>query len=642
VKLAKCKVYASTNAYVTLDNATYIGETLFTIPEIFNITSFLSLVGTGASSGSDKRIMQNGQPNSHYNQINAVAELSSAAFRIQYNSGGDMRGINMVRNAFSTFVISTSTSYGRLYFDFGGDYYIRESNNGGSALISKETGAVIQAYPTGISVVLGGYQYNTSYNNIAFATVFYYDGKLVPCGFNIDRYSSTISFLCMSRSNLASPYLPDSISQYILNSYSPDPYADIPESGPSTPSGTYDFSSSDDISFPALPQLSAVSTGFISLWSPSEEQMLKLSSFMWNADPLTIDFWKKIVADPMKLIYGLNIIPLDLEEMGLIDGEGTVVVGLIDTGVLMNHLSAQWVELDCGSITLDETWSAYLDYDPYTKLEVYLPYCGTHPLKVDDFMPGTISLKYHIDLLSGACVAILVSTKSDKHGDTLNSVVYQFMGNCASQLPVTSEQYADAVRSVIQLAASIGTMVALGAGGAGAGAAVASTAMPTAWGHFDSPLHTTSALSTQVAGLVPAEDMGPIDWRGYMPPAGTPSLAETTSKAGGTLKKIGGIHAASAAVENVMGIKPNIERSGAIGSTGGLLSVQTPYLILTRPRQARPKDQNKYTGYPSFITETLGDLEGWTIVQAIHLENIACTAEELAEIDELLKSGVIF
>lgn len=427
----------------------------------------------------------------------------------------------------------------------------------------------------------------------------------------------------------------------IVNPQPPDPYEDIPESTVSEPSGTYDFQTTDDISFPQMPQLSAVSTGFISLWSPTEDQMLKLSSFMWNANPLTIDFWKKLVADPMKLIYGLNIIPLDLEAMGLIDGEGTPVVGLIDTRVPMNHLSTQWVELDCGTIDIDETWSAYLDYDPYTKLEIYLPYCGTHPLKIDDFMPGAISLKYHIDLLSGACVAILVSTKSDKHGDTLNSVVYQFMGNCASQIPVTSDQYADAVRSVIQLAASIGTMVALGAGGAGAGAAVASTAMPTAWGHFDSPLHTTNALSTQVAGLVPAQDSGPIDWRGFMPSA-TPSVAETASQAGGILKKIGGIHAASAAVENVMGIKPNIERSGAIGSTGGLLSVQIPYLIMTRPRQARPKDQNKYTGYPSFITETLGDLTGWTIVQAIHLENIACTAEELAEIDELLKSGVIF
>lgn len=371
---------------------------------------------------------------------------------------------------------------------------------------------------------------------------------------------------------------------------SADPYSEIPQSETSVPSGTYDFTTSDDIGVPQLPALSAVNTGFISLWAPTEEQMLKLSSFMWNANPLTIEFWKKIVADPMQLIYGLNIIPLDLDSMGMIDGAGNVVVGLISTGITMNHLSGQWVELDCGEITLDETWSAYLDYDPYTKLEIYLPYCGTHPLKVDDFMPGKVKLTYHIDLLSGACVAILTSTKSDKHGDTLNSVVYEFMGNCAAQIPVTASQYADAVRSVIQLAASVGAMIA-GAAGAGAAAAASESAAL--------PASTGLSISS-------------------------------------------GTHAAAAMVENVMGIKPNIERSGAIGATGGLLSVQVPYLILTRPRQARPEDQNAYTGYPSFITETLNDLEGWTQVQAIHLENIPCTADEMTEIDGLLKSGVIF
>ena len=257
----------------------------------------------------------------------------------------------------------------------------------------------------------------------------------------------------------------------------------------------------------------------------------------------------------------------------------------------MNHLSSQWVLFDCGTITLDETWGAYLDYDPYTKLEIYLPFCGAHPLKVDDFMPGTISLKYYIDLLSGTCVAVVKSIKSNKHGDVLDSVVYQFMGNCAAQIPVTAQQFADAVRAAINIAASIGSMVATGVGGAAAAAGA-----KNALGGISTTAHTVSQEVSTGASVV----------------------------------------------ENVMNIKPAIERSGAIGSAGSLLSVRTPYLILTRPRMARPESQNVYTGYPSFITETLGDLKGWTIVQAIHLDNIPCTADEINEIDELLKGGVIF
>ena len=371
------------------------------------------------------------------------------------------------------------------------------------------------------------------------------------------------------------------------------PYSGIQDTDTDGGLGTYDFTTSDDIDFPPLPTLSAVNTGFVSLWSPTNEQMLNLSRYMWNADILTADFWKKLLANPMDLIFGLNIIPVDLRapESSYIGTPRNVVVGLRDTQIEMDTITTQWIEYDCGYIDISETWGAYLDYDPYTKLDIYLPFCGVHPIRIDDFMPGRIHVKYHIDLLSGSCVAIIKSTKTDEHGDVLNSVVYQFMGNCATQIPVTATQYADAVRSAISIAASVGSMVATGVGGAAAASGV-----------------KKAATATQIR-------------------------ANTVSHE---------LNTGASAVENVMNLKPSIERSGAIGSAGALLSVQVPYLILTRPRQAKPDEQQKYTGYPSFITEYLSDLEGWTEVQAIHLEGIPCTMNELSEIDELLKSGVIF
>lgn len=369
-----------------------------------------------------------------------------------------------------------------------------------------------------------------------------------------------------------------------------DPYSPIPPSGPGGGVGTHDPSSSDDVDFPGDPGVSAVNTGFISLWSPTEQQMLNLSRYMWNVDITTIDFWKRLWADPMDIIYGLNIIPVDFRATGrtIIGGTEHVIVGLVNTKVDMDYLVSQWIDVDCGSIDVEEMWGAYLDYDPYTKLEIYLPYCGYHPLRIDDFMSGSISLKYKIDLLSGACVAIIKATKPNDDQNDLDSVIYQFMGNCATQIPVTASQFADAVRSTMSLAASIGTMVATGVGGAAAAA-------------------SKQGLST----------------------VGKAQLASSMIGEG------------AATVENVMGIKPAIERSGALGGAAGLLAVQTPYLILTRPRQAHPETQSKYTGYPSFMTRELSQCFGWTIVKEIHLENIPCTSEEMIEIDNLLKEGVI-
>lgn len=411
-----------------------------------------------------------------------------------------------------------------------------------------------------------------------------------------------------------------------------DPYSPGGTTGPGGGIGTHDPGSSDPIGFNMLPEVSAVGTGFLSLWSPTEQQMLDLSEYMWNANPLTLDFWRRLIADPIQLIYGLNIIPLSLYDAGLIGGTESVVVGMINTGIKMDYLTSQWVELDCGTIDIEETWGAYLDYDPYTKLDIYLPYIGYRPLRVDDFMPGVIHVKYKIDLLTGACCAQISSTKSDEHGDTLDSVIYQFTGNCATQIPVTATQYADAVRSAISLAAAIGTVALLAGSGASAAGTAGASIMPGVdpVGLLNSP------------GMVPVDSelFGAMSQYNFM--TASSEAGAVLKSAGGTLKNVGMIHAGASAVENVMGIKPSVQRSGAIGGAAGMLGTQTPYLIFTRPRQAVPENQSTYTGYPSFMTKQLSELTGFTQIQSIHLEGIPCTANELAEIDALLKSGVIF
>ena len=96
---------------------------------------------------------------------------------------------------------------------------------------------------------------------------------------------------------------------------------------------------------------------------------------------------------------------------------------------------------------------------------------------------------------------------------------------------------------------------------------------------------------------------------------------------------------ASAAVNN---LKPSIEKSGSLGGPGGILGVKRPYLILSRPNRQIPKNQNKFIGYPTYINKKIKDVSGYIVVEDVHLDGIAgATAEELSEIEALLKSGVI-
>lgn len=584
-------------------------------------SEFIYLGAHGAYNGS-RAIYANGQNISMWQPLSrpipVIGLLDSCCLEYVFSNGYKMR-----REA----IVHTQGNLYWSFFDSDGRLIAREQSDDINYLWDAQT----------IAEVLG----DTTYRYI-FATLVVSrmrpDGK-IPEDATFASYTffgaknhATGSVAPISESGFVSA-LRNFFNNVPGKKYENDPYSPIDPAGPGGGNQPYDPFGTDDIGYELLPEVSAVGTGFVSLWCPTEQQMLNLSAYMWNADALTLDFWRKLVADPLQLVYGLNIIPLNLRSMGIVGNTpDDVVVGAISTGIKMDYLTSQWVELDCGSIDIDESiLGSYLDYDPFTKVEIYLPYIGYRPLRVDDIMPGTIQLKYRIDLLTGSCVAQIKATKSSLHDDTLNSVIYQFMGNCATQIPVTASQYADAVRSAITAAAAIGTVVALAGTGAAAGMVAGAELMPAS-----DPVGLLSS-----PGMVPVDSELGMNMARYSQMTSV-SPASTSIGGGNNLKNIAAMHSAASAGSNVMSIKPSIERSGAISGASGLLSIQTPYVVFTRPRVARPDYQNTYMGYPSFMTKMLSSLRGFTQIQAIHLEGIPCTASELAEIDALLKSGVIF
>lgn len=345
-------------------------------------------------------------------------------------------------------------------------------------------------------------------------------------------------------------------SDILSNPYVPppsDPYSQGGESDSGGGTGNFD-GTSVDIDFASLPTLSAVDTGFITLYNPNLPQLQALANYMWSG-LFDVDTFKKLFADPMQAILGLSIVP------GPVPSGATqsVKIGNIDSGVPMTKAATQYINIDCGTLNVEEFWGAYLDYEPYTKAEIFLPFIGVHQIAIDDIMNKPVHIMYHIDLLSGGCACEI------KCG---GSVLYTFIGSCAVSIPITGSDWTNLLNGVLSAASAIGTMVATGG-------------------------------------------------------AAAPAAASTI---------------ASAAVNS---LKPSIEKSGSIAGAGGLLAGKVPVLILTRPRQALPGKQNTFTGYPAFITRSLGALSGYTEVHSIRLSGIDGTESEIDEIEELLKGGVI-
>ncbi len=406
----------------------------------------------------------------------------------------------------------------------------------------------------------GIYTSSTSFANSGIDIMISNEAKTAMCSIGVQCLTSVtpnrmqVSLKYKSRSDI------EKIANFLNNStptgHISDPYEDSgSESGSGGGGGGgLDSVSGSDVSDPDLPELSAVSTGLVSIFTPSLAQLQALGNFLWS-DLFSLDTFKKIFTDPWDAILGLSILGV-----GVSSGTPTAVnIGNVSTDVSMPKLSTQYYKFNCGSITLKETWGSYLDYNPYTKVSVYLPFIGTHALNVDDIMGKTISLKYNIDVLSGACVANIQCG---------GSVLYSFTGSCSATIPLSGSSYTNMINGILGIATSIGATVATG----GAAAPVAATSI------------VGSAMSS---------------------------------------------------------LKTDVSRTGNVTGMAGIMGVKSAYLIMEVPRICIPKNQDKYIGYPTYVTKKVGDLSGYCVFEDIKVRgNSHATIGEIEEIESIMKEGV--
>lgn len=216
---------------------------------------------------------------------------------------------------------------------------------------------------------------------------------------------------------------------------------------------------------PPLPDLSAVDTGLVTLYTATNAQLQALGGYLWsNLWDIETNF-KKLFADPMNCLIGLSIVPVQPTA----GGAQNVKFGNINTNIALNVLSSQFVELDCGSVNIKEYIGSFLDYSPYVNISLYLPYIGYRELSPDDVMNDTIHVVYHIDVLSGGCCAMIETGKK--------GLLYSFNGSCITNVPITAINYSGAIQNAVSAVGAGLTTVAGIATGAAPVAAVGAASM---------------------------------------------------------------------------------------------------------------------------------------------------------------------
>lgn len=90
-----------------------------------------------------------------------------------------------------------------------------------------------------------------------------------------------------------------------------------------------------------------------------------------------------------------------------IEGYKQLKASKYDFGVTAPYTKSYTLDIDCGSIHIDETFKSVMDYAPFSRLTIFLPFIGFQELDVSMVMNNVLHVVYTVDVLSGRCLAKL-------------------------------------------------------------------------------------------------------------------------------------------------------------------------------------------------------------------------------------------
>lgn len=392
----------------------------------------------------------------------------------------------------------------------------------------------------------------------------------------------------------------------------PDPMEPIGPSGPGGGNGNFD-NDSDIIGDSSLPTISAADTGFTRIYSPTLSQVQDLAQYLWTDETVVETIWNKIkqlLENPMDAIISFSLVPVPVQ----ISGTKNFALAYIDTGVSMNTVANQFVDVDCGTFELKEYYGSALDYSPNTKVSCFLPFIGVVTLNTDEVMNTTLTVRYRVDIVSGSCVAKIFVNES---------CLYQFSGHCSIPIPISAADFSSYLSAAIGVAKlAIGAAVGGGAGAAAAGASEVDVEQATRGVEISEGMSREQEMAAYQNAFDTYRE-------------NNQSAVTTASFRGISAQNVTNV------VGTVMGSKLHVEHSGSFSGNTGYLGIRRPYLIIQRPRMCMPNEYRSFNGYPSMITLNIGDCKGYTKVQQVQLKNIPATNPEQSEIMQLLKGGII-
>lgn len=176
-------------------------------------------------------------------------------------------------------------------------------------------------------------------------------------------------------------------------------------------------------------------------------ELKKLGQFLW-----TSDFFDNVLLvnnSPIENIISLKALIGTVTTTG---SSQSLALGNVTTTANVTPCNES-ITINVGSITLPRKYNNFLDFEPYTKVQIYLPFYGCAMLDSSLVIGRTISIKYIIDVITATAKIKIIHD---------NKTLYEFKTTCGCDLPITSSNRASVEMGYLSSGVGMGISIASG------------------------------------------------------------------------------------------------------------------------------------------------------------------------------------
>lgn len=324
-------------------------------------------------------------------------------------------------------------------------------------------------------------------------------------------------------------------------------------------------------------------------------------------DPSILDTLQKQVAvnfkgsNPADYIVGIYGYPFGIPHVAT---SSPVMIGPVGTSISASIVESQAVgAMTFGSITIPYDGN-FLDYAPYTQMQLYLPMLGTVDLDPAFYTGHEVSVEYIYDINTGSLSGVVY------RDDIIDKIID---GSLCAQVPVTARNMGDYQNNLHQMKMALVNS--------------ALTGVQNSFGLFTEGAKTMQGSmngDSPLAGMT----MSSVD------------IFAVPFNAGQ------GISNAVYAIEHSM---PKLASTSTASSNNAMQFDFTPVLFIKRASMLPEYDSALYghtVGFGCCLNKIIGDMSGLTVATNIDTSNIttangqALTADEITAIKQAFSNGV--